>query len=112
MKTCTLCGDRLPLDQFPPDTRNADGRAGRCRDCHNHAREASAAGAPAPLRAPADTSHLVGPPGHGVCVCARPIPRGTVCARCLVPIVGLMHPDNRAKMDRKWTGWRTQELVT
>lgn len=32
-KTCSACGRRKTLDDFPADSRHADGRASRCRAC-------------------------------------------------------------------------------
>jgi hypothetical protein len=37
-KRCTGCGELLPLDRFPSDTRRRDGRAARCRECRNEER--------------------------------------------------------------------------
>lgn len=33
MKSCTACGIKKPLSQFYAASRNADGRAGSCKDC-------------------------------------------------------------------------------
>lgn len=35
MKTCTKCGETRDLDLFPTNKRVKDGRASRCRECHN-----------------------------------------------------------------------------
>lgn len=32
-KTCTQCKVSKPLDEFPPDRRNADGKQAKCRVC-------------------------------------------------------------------------------
>lgn len=110
-KRCTLCSEVRPLTEFPPDTRASDGRQARCRDCHNLAREISAAGGLPLTPTEAPRPHpTVGPHGHGICVCLRPVPRGRECGRCLAPIAALMHPDSRARLDRKWPGWRAQVL--
>jgi len=34
-KTCIRCGVAKPLDQFPPERRNRDGRRADCRPCRN-----------------------------------------------------------------------------
>ncbi len=34
-KTCIRCGAVKPLDQFPPERRNRDGRRADCRPCRN-----------------------------------------------------------------------------
>lgn len=33
MKDCTKCGEAKPLEDFPPDKQNSDGRKGKCRAC-------------------------------------------------------------------------------
>lgn len=33
-KTCTVCQALKPLDDYPLERRNRDGRAGMCRDCY------------------------------------------------------------------------------
>lgn len=32
-KTCTQCKVVKPIDEFPPDRRNSDGKQGKCRAC-------------------------------------------------------------------------------
>ena len=34
LKLCSSCGEEKPLDQFPKDIRNRDGRQSNCRQCH------------------------------------------------------------------------------
>jgi 5-methylcytosine-specific restriction endonuclease McrA len=34
-KRCRVCDERLPLKDFPRDSRSADGRLWRCKGCHN-----------------------------------------------------------------------------
>lgn len=46
MKTCSCCGERKPLEAFTPDTRRADGRYSRCRECFNAAARERAAAQP------------------------------------------------------------------
>ena len=33
MKNCTKCGERKPLEDFPKDSRNSDGREAQCKRC-------------------------------------------------------------------------------
>jgi len=34
-KTCSKCGEKRPLDEFPKDPNRRDGRRGTCNDCSN-----------------------------------------------------------------------------
>jgi hypothetical protein len=111
VKTCTLCGENQPLTAYPPDRRERDGRAARCRDCHNLAREVSAAGG-LPLQPAAPTGDH--PSRAAIHVCLHPEARPGACGECLecgLPIVALMRPGPRAKMDAKWPGWRDQVVL-
>lgn len=39
-KRCRKCDEEKPLDEFPAEKRNRDGRAGSCRDCERKRNEA------------------------------------------------------------------------
>ena len=44
MKNCTKCGERKPLEDFPKDSHNSDGRKAKCKACtalYNKARRAA-----------------------------------------------------------------------
>lgn len=44
MKTCTVCGEQKPLDEFVVNRKAKDGLASRCRPCHRKVTKASAEG--------------------------------------------------------------------
>ena len=44
MKTCTVCGEQKPLDEFVVNRKAKDGLATRCRPCHRKVTKASAEG--------------------------------------------------------------------
>jgi hypothetical protein len=111
---CALCGTHQPVTEFRLDHRTRSGIAAYCRDCQDAAAEVAAVGAP-PL-IPAYRQAPGRPqPRSAVHVCLHPEPREGACGACTLcglPIVALMRPGSRAKMDRKWRGWRTQRVTT